>query len=222
VLTASLDGALERARLDGTALLLDARINPITKLDLGPALAASVETDQPLEGLRRAFRERASDVDADQRGAWNALGRRTSDALVASVNDGFAPGFGVGAGLAALAAVAIAPWTLRRRAGLVAAGVTAAVLLTAGYALAASGARAPPVTIADPCKPRKLPDTGGISGFAQNTALTALDRAACHAGSSREELVLALASDSAAKAYQKKYGVDPHSITSLLGAVIGG
>ena len=50
----------------------------------------------------------------------------------------------------------------------------------------------------------------------------AADRAACHAGSSREALVIALSSDSAAKAYEEKYGVDPRSIGSLLNAVIGG
>jgi hypothetical protein len=34
--------------------------------------------------------------------------------------------------------------------------------------------------------------------------------------------VLALASDSAAKDYQARYGLDPRSLTGLLGSVIGG
>jgi hypothetical protein len=100
--------------------------------------------------------------------------------------------------------------------------VAVAVLIPVGYALAADRARPPPVTLGDPCKPRDLPTTGGISGLAQDAALVALDRAACHAGSSREALVIALTSDSAAKAYQDKYGVDPRSLGSLLNAVIGG
>ena len=222
VMTSSIDSALDTARLHGAALILDARIDPVKKLDIAPQLADAVNTEQPLAGLRKVFRDNAADVPDDQRQDWDTLGRRSSETLVAAVNDAFEPGYAVGAGLALLAALAIAPWPSRRHVALAGAVLAAAILVPAAYALAADDARPPPVMLGDPCKPRQLPHTGGIGGFVQDTALVALDRAACHAGSSREALVLALSSDSAAKAYQARYGLDPRSVTGLLGAVIGG
>jgi MFS family permease len=222
IMTASINDALNDVRLHGAALMLDARIDPLTKLDVAPLLASTVNSEQPLAGLRKVFREHADDISSDQRPAWDQLERRSSQTLVASVNDGFAPGFGVGAGLAALAALAIAPWPTRRQVVAVGVGVAAAVLVPAGYALAASRSQPPEVKLGDPCKERSLPSTGGIGGFVQDTALVALDRAACSAGSSREALILALSSDKAARAYKQRYGLDPNSITGLLGAVIGG
>jgi hypothetical protein len=81
--------------------------------------------------------------------------------------------------------------------------------------------RPEPPIIADPCRPRALPGTGGIAGILQDAALTALDRAACRWGSSREELALALASDGAARAYARRHGIDPRDVGSLLRAVGG-
>ncbi len=78
------------------------------------------------------------------------------------------------------------------------------------------------MVIADPCEERDTPDTGGITGFLQDAALIALDRAACEAGSSREELVLALLDDSAAREYEARYDVDPRSITDLAESVLPG
>jgi hypothetical protein len=235
VMTSSINGALDTARLHGAALILDARVDPGKKLDVAPQLAGAVTTEQPLAGIRRVFRDNAADLPGDQQAAWNHLAGRGSQTLVAAVNDAFAPGYAVGAGLALLAALAIAPWPGRRRSGapatarrsggrlgLAAALVALALLVPTAYALAADRARPPPVMLGDPCKPRTLPSTGGISGFVQDTALIALDRAACHAGSSREALVLALASDKDAQAYQARYGLNPRSLTGLLGAVIGG
>jgi hypothetical protein len=222
VMTSSINGALDTARLHGAALILDARIDPLAKLDIAPQLAGAVNTEQPLAGVRKVFRDGRDAVPDDQRAGWDGLGKRADQTLVAAVNDAFEPGYAVGAGLALLAAFAIAPWPSRRHVALAAAVVAGAILVPAAYALAADDAKPPPVTLGDPCKPRNLPQTGGIGGFVQDTALMALDRAACHAGSSREALVLALASDSAAKAYKDRYGLDPRSLTGLLGAVIGG
>jgi hypothetical protein len=77
------------------------------------------------------------------------------------------------------------------------------------------------VRIANPCQPRKLPDTGGIDGALQDAALTALDRAACRYGSSREDLALALVDDGERKRFEREHGVDPRSIGGLLRAVLG-
>jgi hypothetical protein len=222
VMTSSIDGALDTARLHGAALILDARIDPLEKVNIAQQLEGAVNTEQPLKGVRQVFRDNTGDIPSDQLQAWTRLERRASETLVASVNDAFAPGYAVGAALAALAALAIAPWPSRRRLALVAAGVAIALLVPAAYALAADRAKPPPVKLGDPCRPRDLPSTGGITGFAQDAIVVSIDRAACHAGSSREALVLALTSESAAKAYKARYGVDPNSLTSLLGAVLGG
>ena len=97
----------------------------------------------------------------------------------------------------------------------------AAVLLTfllavPAYALLHRSRAPKPVTIADPCAPRRLPGTGGLTGALQDVALRQLDRSACSIGSSREELVLALADDADAQRFKRRYGVDPRSLTGLL------
>jgi len=102
----------------------------------------------------------------------------------------------------------------------VAAGV-AALLLAGGAYLARPSLEPEPVRIADPCRPRDLPATGGIDGAIQDVALTALDRAACRYGSSREELALALVDDGARRAYRREHGADPRDIVGLLGAALG-
>ena len=83
------------------------------------------------------------------------------------------------------------------------------------FALAASTARPEPVQIADPCEHRDLPSTGGVTGFAQDAALSAADVVACRVGSSREELVLALADDEAAHEYEQRYGINPRSALNI-------
>ena len=48
----------------------------------------------------------------------------------------------------------------------------------------------------------------------------AVDEVACKAGSSREELVLAMVDKDAAREYERRYGVDPRSVTDLAGSVL--
>ena len=74
--------------------------------------------------------------------------------------------------------------------------------------------------IADPCEDRDNPGSGGITGFLQDAALVAVDEVACKAGSSREELVLAMVDKDAAREYERRYGVDPRSVTDLAGSVL--
>ena len=77
-------------------------------------------------------------------------------------------------------------------------------------------APAPP-EIQDPCHPhRTVPKTGGVSGFLQEQALKLLDSAACKAGSSREELVLALTDKDEAKRFEREHGVNPRTAAGLL------
>ena len=73
----------------------------------------------------------------------------------------------------------------------------------------------------DPCKERQLPDAGGITGAIQNEALQLLDRAACEAGTSREEYALALFDPKRAKQFERDHGVNPRSAGGLL-SLLGG
>jgi Major Facilitator Superfamily len=206
----------------GTALILDASIDPQLKLQIAPELVDAVETDDPRAGLEQVFAEHRGDIDEDQLAAYDELERRSDETFVAGVNDGCATAFLVGAAFALLAAPALAPWTAVRRPAL-AVGVTAVALLApAGYAVAADRESPEPVEIQDPCQDRDLPDSGGVTGVIQNVALVALDKLACKAGSSREELVLAIVDEDAAKKYEQRYGVDPRSIENLAELVLPG
>ena len=91
----------------------------------------------------------------------------------------------------------------------------AAVTAVVAFALIAGTARPESVQIANPCEDRDLPSTGGVTGFAQDAALVAADVIACRVGSSREELVLALADDAAAHDYEERYGVNPRSALDI-------
>jgi MFS family permease len=217
-----LDATLDNTRERGAALVLDAPLDPVLKIDLAPELAASVESANPRGGLEDAFAAARGRVDEDNLAAYDALARRTDDVLVTGVNRGFAAAFLVGAALALLGCLALLPGTRVRRPALVAGLAGAALLAPAGYALAADGERPEPVRIEDPCEDRELPNSGGAGGLLQGAALVALDRVACRAGSSREELVIALADDGAAERYEQRYGVDPRSALELLEAVLPG
>jgi hypothetical protein len=144
------------------------------------------------------------------------LSRRADEALVAGVQSAFVPAFAVCAALALLAAL-----VLRPRDPWVIVAALAALVLAGGAYLARPSLEPEPVTIANPCRPRDLPSTGGIDGAIQDVALTALDRAACRNGSSREELALALVDESARRAYERDHGVDPRDLLGLVGAALG-
>ncbi len=220
-----LDVVTERAQEEGVALVLDARLPPQDKLTLAPALLGGVEAERPRAGLRQALADNGSGYEGEERTTYDALARRADDVLVSAVGDAFRVAFMLAGGLALLAAAALA---LTRGAGTLsragAVGVPLALALAAGLPLAyaALHARDAPaqVAIQDPCQDRELPDTGGIAGFLQDRALEALDTAACRFGSSREELVLALADEQAARRYEREHGVDPRSASSVLGHLV--
>jgi predicted MFS family arabinose efflux permease len=237
-----LDTTLEDTRLRGAALILDARIDPQLKLEIAPRLSGSVETEDPRGGLEEVFADARSDVDEDQLAAYDDLTASADDLLVTGVNEGFRTAFLVAAGLALLAAallaLALVPgasgWATgvaenatlsthlaraTRMPGIVAA---ASVVAVVAFTLFAESARPAPVEIADPCEDRDLPSTGGVTGFAQDAALLAADVIACRVGSSREELVLALADDDVARDYEERYGVNPRSALDIAGRFLPG
>jgi MFS family permease len=217
-----LNTTLETTKEKGVAVILDAPIDPRVKLDVAPDLADSIQSEDPRGGLDDAFAEHRDDVDDDELGAYDELRKRVDETLVAGVNDGFSIAFLIGGGLALLAAFALASREAVTSPRLAVAAVAGTLLVPVAYGLLARTDKPPEVTIADPCDDRDLPGSGGITGLIQDAAMLALDRVACKAGSSREELVLALVDDASAKRYEKRYGLDPRSALDLARTALGG
>jgi MFS family permease len=209
----------DRARERGVAVVLDAKLPPTDKLRLAPDLLAGVDDDEPRHGLRAALDAGRATIDAGDRPAYDDLAQRTDDTLVLAVGEAFRTAFLVTGLLAVLAALAVAP---RRRPGqALAAAAAAAFVVPLAYAELHAVAAPDPVTLQDPCRRRALPDTGGLEGFLQDRALELLDTTACKAGSTREELVLALADDKDRARFEREHGVDPRSLSTLLRGLLG-
>lgn len=222
IASAQLDQAVHDTRLRGAALILDARLPPLDKLSLVSTVTAPVNPQDPRGSLRDALRAAAPRFQRNptERAAYAHLSARADEALVAGVDRAFRPALLVCGALGLLAALLVVPPPGRARRVALAAGV--GVLVLAGAAQLARPSLAPaPVRLADPCRPRALPHTGGLGGVAQDATLTALDRAACRWGSSREELALALVDDDDAAAYRREHGVNPRSLLGLLRAALG-
>jgi MFS family permease len=211
-----IDAAVAEVREQGTALVLDARLPPLDKLDLAGALVGDLDPVDPRGQLQRSLDRAREGIDAEDRPAYDTLARRADEAVVAGVQSAFAPAFAICGALAILAALVLRPRDAR-----VLAAAAAALVLAVGARIAQPRLEPEPVRIANPCEDRDLPDTGGIDGAIQDAALTALDRAACRFGSSREELALALVDSDARAAYEREYGVDPRSVGGLVRAVLG-
>ena len=218
VIASQLDNAIDDARERGVALVLDARLDPQSKLELAPALVGDLDERDTRGALERSFAEREAGVDEDQRPEFRRLRDRSDEVLTSAVGDGFRLAFGLTAGFALLAALALLP--VRRRDVLALAA--AAAIAVPAVSLAVAEATGPdPVEIADPCDERELPETGGVTGFLQDSALVALDRAACNFGSSREELVLAIADEDEARDYERRFGVNPRSARDVIEGILG-
>jgi hypothetical protein len=236
-----LDVVTERAQEQGVALVLDAKLPPQDKLTLAPALLGGVEAERPRAGLRRALAQHGHGYAGEERATYEQLSQRADDVLVSAVGDAFRVAFAIAGGLALLGAVALAVGPPAARpagpargdaaapaarspfpvAGSLALVLALTVALPVGYAALHAGQEPEPVAIQNPCEHRELPGAGGIAGFLQDRALEALDAAACRWGSSREQLVLALADERAARRFEREHGVDPRSVRGILGNLIG-
>lgn len=84
---------------------------------------------------------------------------------------------------------------MRRSVAGVAAAVAVAGALILAYAVLGGG-RFTPTPTADPCAPRTWRAPDGVQAAIEQVALSTADGAACELGVSREELVLALGSES--------------------------
>jgi MFS family permease len=214
-----LDVATQRAKERGVALVLDAQLPPQDKIKLAPALLNGVDTEEPRAGLRRAVAAERHRFTGRDRATYDELGERADDTLVAAVGEAFRSSFLL-AGLAGLLA------SLLLVAGTHLAAMAVAGALTIGtpaaYAALHHAIAPKPPAILDPCTAKRTyPQTGGVTGFLQVQVLKLLDSTACKFGSSREELVLALADKDEAKRYEREHGVDPRSASALLKALLG-
>jgi MFS family permease len=220
VLAGNLETATEQAKERGVAIVLDSPLPPQEKLALAPDLLDGVDAAEPRHGLQAAIERNRDTFEGDQRDDYDELGQTADDTLIEAVADSFRLAFVITAALALLAALAVLPSPARRRSLF---RLAAAALVVPLAYLVLHGALAPePVKIADPCKERKLPSSEGLPGVVQDAALTSLDQIACHFGSSREQLVLALADEEEARKFERRYGVDPRSAGNLLEGLIGG
>jgi Major Facilitator Superfamily len=185
VTAAQIDGAVADTRERGAALVLDAELGPLDKIQLANAVTADLDPVDPRETLRRSLDEAAAGVgdDPQDAAAYAELARRADDTLIAGIDEAFGPAFVIAGALALLGAVVLLPRRDRGSLRTSLALVGAAVALSAAQAVVASSAGPEPVVIADPCEARDLPGTGGIGGIVQDAALIGLDRAACDFGS---------------------------------------
>jgi hypothetical protein len=218
VATHQLSVEKEQAVLQGTALVLDANLPPLDKLDLAPKLLDGVQTERPRAGLREALAAERGGF-AEQRAAFDALGERLDDLVVGAVQDSFRAAYLIAGALGLLGAALLVPRAIGIAVG--AAALLSAVTV-AVYAVEADRRAPPEVVLQDPCHPPPPPNSGGIGGALQVQALKLLDRAACRAGSTREELALAIADSKRADAYQRKYGVNPRNVLNVLSLLGGG
>jgi len=217
LIASRLDTAIEQARQREVAVLLDARLDPLSKIDLVGNFAGGVGEDDPRADLDRSFGELSADIPEDQRAELEATQQRADQTVITAVSDTFRPAFLIAGAFALAAAALLMPAHAGRRLAPVAGVAIAVPLVTGAIALAV---RPTPVALADPCESRSLPGTGGITGVAQDVALRGVDLAACRIGSTREELVLALANDDDAERYEAEYGVNPRSPSSVLGTLL--
>ncbi len=214
-----LDVSTERAKERGVALVLDAPLPPQDKIKLAPALLQGVDTDEPRAGLKRAVAAQRKNFGGRDRATYDQLGQAADDTVVAAVGEAFRSSFllaGAAGLLAALLLIAGAQLAAMAAAGALTIGVPVA------YAALHNSIAPTPPAILDPCTAKRtLPKTGGVTGFLQEQVLKLLDSTACKLGSSREELVLALADKDEAKRFEREHGVDPRTVSGLLKALLG-
>jgi hypothetical protein len=220
VVASNLDSATERAKERGVALVLDSTLPPQDKIALAPGLLAGVSQADPRRGLQRALDSHRGSYSGATRSEYDRLGRRADDTLIEAVAESFRTAFVITAALALLSALAVLPSPARRRS--LARLAAAAAAVPVAYVLLHASLAPAPVKIADPCQKRSLPHAGGIPGLVQDVGLNGLDRIACQFGSSREQLVLALADPGERARYKREHGVDPRAGGNLLQGLMGG
>jgi MFS family permease len=215
-----LTSATNTAREQGVALVLDASLPPLDKIKLAPALLKGVESSEPRNGLKHAVAAQRHRFTGADRVTYDKLGRRADETLTAAVGKAFRSSFLLAGAAGVLAALLMLAGA--RLAVVVATGaVTFGLPLTYAALYRAVGPKPP--AIQNPCTAKRTaPGGGGLTGIVQRQALVLLDRTACRLGSSREELVLALADKEDAKRFEREHGVNPRTLGGALQALLGG
>jgi MFS family permease len=225
LISSNLNSTIDTAQEQGTAAVLDAKLPPQDKIELAPDLFGGLNTDDPRGELRKSIVKARAEHEGEEAVEIGRLGDRLDDVVTGAVRSAFRPTFIVTSALALLAALILLTGpggfasALTRPA--IATAALAAVLAAGGYGIAYANSTRETVQIADPCQDRDLPDVGGITGALQDLSLSALDRAACKFGSSREELLLALFDDRLQHKFEQEHGVDPRDALSLGPALLG-
>ena len=154
IVAAQLDRAVADVQERGAALVLDARLPPVAKLELASSLVADPDLVDPRGALERALEAQAPQFadDPEERRTYAALRERADHALLAGIDSAFRIAFLIAGGLALVGALAVLPQAARARRTALVAGL--AVLALPALHAAATPALAPdPVTIADRAGP---------------------------------------------------------------------
>ena len=225
LISSNLTSTIDTAREQGTAAVLDASLPPENKIEIAPDLFGGLNTDDPRGELQDSIAKAHAGLGPEQSAQLDRLGNRLDDVVTGAVRSAFRSTFIVTAALALLAALVLLSGAAEAAAALVRPGIAAAalagVLAVAAYGVAYATSPQETVPIGDPCADRQLPESGGITGAIQDISLSALDRAACNFGSSREELLLALFDDRLQHEFEQEHGVNPRSVLSLGPALLG-
>ena len=96
---------------------------------------------------------------------------------------------------------------MTRPAAVIASAVAVSAALVLVYAALGGGRYAPTTRAADPCAPREWRSPHGLQATLEQIALSTADGAACDLGVSREELVLALGSESDLDRFAATHGL---------------
>jgi MFS family permease len=205
IFSAELPDQQRAAERSGTALVLDAKLSPSTKIALGDAIAERIAAaGGRLPELGPAFAKVTPPVEA--RAAYAELQDRLTGELDKAATHAFSGVFLIAGGLALLAVIPIAlsgnAGMGRRNGGAAAVLAVASSVAVLGSYLAMGGASYQPLEVADPCAPRPAEELRGRdSAVLEQIGLSALDGAACRLRVTREELALALADEEARRAF---------------------
>jgi hypothetical protein len=225
LISSNLTSTIDTAREQGTAAVLDAKLQPQEKIAIAPDLFGGLNTDDPRGELQKEIDKARAGLHGADATELDHLSNRLDEVVTGAVRSAFRPTFIVTSALALLAALILlsgagmAAAALRRP--VVATAAIAAVVAAGVYGIAYAGSTRETPKIGDPCQDRQLPDVGGITGQLQDISLAALDRAACKFGSSREELLLALFDDRLQHKFEQEHGVNPRDVLSLGPALLG-
>lgn len=214
-----LDASIERARERGVTAVLDSPLPPLEKIRLAPGLLVGVETDDPRGELQRAADERIAEAEGERREQLIDVRERVDDTVVLAVADAFRWPLVLAGILGLLAAAALRPPSSARP---VIGACAVALLLPVAYFVTERAFGHEAVEIPDPCRAEGGDVPGGLDLILEQNALALLNEAACEFGSSRAELVLALADEEETREYEAEHGVNPREASNLLDFLFGG